>query len=99
MLDIRGMIDKAEEIYNLEEGTILRHTRTKTVADARATAMYAARTLTRYSFPEIAEVFQRDHSTVMHNCNKIVKVLKKGCKNRTYCNTIKLISELSGVII
>ena len=34
-------------------------------------AMYLVRKLTSYSLPEIGKVFGRDHTTVMHACNKI----------------------------
>ena len=45
--------------------------RMKQLAHARAVAMFLCRTLTKASFPEIARVFNKDHSTVLAACRKI----------------------------
>jgi len=51
--------------------------RTEKIANARQTAMYLARELTRASLPKIgAEFGGRDHTTVMHACNKIRSAAK-----------------------
>ena len=43
--------------------------RSKDVAYPRQMSMYMIRQ--EYSFPDIAKIFKRDHTTVMHACNKI----------------------------
>ena len=45
--------------------------RSKDVAYPRQIAMYMIRQELEYSFPDIAKIFKRDHTTVMHACNKI----------------------------
>ena len=45
--------------------------RSKDVAYPRQMAMYMIRQELEYSFPDIAKIFKRDHTTVMHACNKI----------------------------
>jgi chromosomal replication initiator protein len=46
--------------------------RTRNLARPRQMAMHLARELTDLSFPEIGQAFGgRDHSTVLHACNKI----------------------------
>ena len=45
--------------------------RSKDVAYPRQMAMYMIRQELEYSFPDIAQIFKRDHTTVMHACNKI----------------------------
>ena len=45
--------------------------RSKDVASPRQMAMYMIRQELEYSFPDIAKIFKRDHTTVMHACNKI----------------------------
>ncbi|MFA4843699.1 MAG: chromosomal replication initiator protein DnaA [Candidatus Margulisiibacteriota bacterium] len=51
--------------------------RTANIALARQTAMYLARTLTAASLPKIgAEFGGRDHTTVLHACEKIRQALK-----------------------
>lgn len=43
------------------------------IAEARQIAMYLMRRFLRYSYPTIGQIFQRDHSTVMHGCDKIMR--------------------------
>ena len=45
--------------------------RSTDVAYPRQMAMYMIRQELEYSFPDIAKIFKRDHTTVMHACNKI----------------------------
>ena len=45
--------------------------RSKDVAYPRQMSMYMIRQELEYSFPDIAKIFKRDHTTVMHACNKI----------------------------
>ena len=45
--------------------------RSKDVAYPRQMAMYMIRQELECSFPDIAKIFKRDHTTVMHACNKI----------------------------
>ena len=45
--------------------------RSQDVAYPRQMAMYMIRQELEYSFPDIAKIFKRDHTTVMHACNKI----------------------------
>ena len=45
--------------------------RSKDVAYPRQMAMYMIRQELEYSFPDSAKIFKRDHTTVMHACNKI----------------------------
>jgi chromosomal replication initiator protein len=50
--------------------------RSKSVSHPRQVAMYLARTLTRHSLEEIGGYFGgRDHTTVMHACDKIKRLL------------------------
>jgi chromosomal replication initiator protein len=51
--------------------------RTKEVAMARQVAMYLSRELTRHSLPDIGRYFGgRDHTTVLHGCEKIKELLE-----------------------
>ncbi|MBX5435776.1 MAG: chromosomal replication initiator protein DnaA [Alicyclobacillaceae bacterium] len=51
--------------------------RTKDVAFPRQLAMYLARELTDLSLPRIGAAFGRDHTTVLHACEKIAKELTR----------------------
>ncbi|MDO5142550.1 MAG: chromosomal replication initiator protein DnaA [Eubacteriales bacterium] len=50
---------------------MISHNRSKDVAYPRQMSMYMIRQELEYSFPDIAKIFKRDHTTVMHACNKI----------------------------
>lgn len=69
------LINEIENYYHLKQGVLLKRTRTKTVAHARIVAMYVMRKLYNYSFMEIGDYFNRDHSTVIKNCKKVVNCL------------------------
>lgn len=67
--------------------------RTKNLAHPRQIAMYLCRELTDLSLPKIGENFgNRDHTTVMHACEKISKQMKTDESLR------KLISEFKSSI-
>ena len=52
--------------------------RSKAIAYPRQIAMYLARQLTDFSLPEIGDQFGgRDHTTVIHACDKIENDLKE----------------------
>ena len=57
--------------YSMPVDQILTNKRSKDTVRPRQMAMYLVRKLTNYSLPEIGKVFGRDHTTVMHACNKI----------------------------
>lgn len=63
--------------YNLSFTDLKGKKRTKNVMLPRQIAMYIARELTEYSTTELgAEFGGRDHTTVMHSCQKIDDLLK-----------------------
>lgn len=51
---------------------IVGQSRARTITAARACAMAVVRAATDLSFPEIGEVFDRDHTTVMHHVAKVL---------------------------
>lgn len=50
--------------------------RTKNLVRARQVAMYLAREITQQSLPEIGRRFGRDHTTVMHACERITEAIR-----------------------
>lgn len=67
--------------------------RTQAIAYPRQIAMYLARDLTDRSLLEIGEEFGgRDHTTILHACDKIQKELKKEQKTKDLLN--KLTSKI-----
>ncbi len=65
------------EYFNLKPGILLSKKRTKNIVTARHIAMFLSRELTDYSLPMIGDFFGgKDHTTVIHSCNKIKEQLK-----------------------
>jgi len=68
---------------------MLSSTRSKSVTYPRQLAMYLIREKLGFSFPDIAKIFQRDHTTVIHAYHKI----EEDCKKSQEMN--ELIGKLS----
>jgi chromosomal replication initiator protein len=65
------------EKYKLKLEDILSHKRSKDIAEPRQIAMYLCREMTDISLPRIGSKFGRDHTTVIHACEKISKMRKE----------------------
>lgn len=65
------------DYYSITIGELSAKKRNREVALPRQVAMYLVRTLTDMSLPKIGDVFGgRDHTTVMHACDKILGDMK-----------------------
>ena len=86
---------KVAQYFNINLLDMKARKRTKTVVYPRQVAMYLSRDLTDLSLPEIGGSFGgRDHTTVMHACDKIEKGCKSDEKVRWIIN--KLVLEIKG---
>ena len=71
-ITIQDIQMKVGQYYNLKLEDFKARKRTKAVAFPRQVAMYLAREITDFSLPKIGEAFGgRDHTTVLHACDKI----------------------------
>ncbi len=71
-LSISFIKQKICDYFKLTEAELSSKNRTRELSYARQLAMYLSRELTNVSLPRIGENFgNRDHSTVMHACDKI----------------------------
>ncbi len=86
-----SMVQKAvADYYGLTVDVLKGKKKSKNIAYPRMLAMYLSRMLTDESFPKIGLEFgARDHSTVMHACDKIVLDLKNNKKLQEIINEIK----------
>lgn len=84
----------AEE-FNIKLDDFNSKKRTKAIAFPRQIAMYLTRDLTDLSLPKVGEEFGgRDHSTVIHACDKIATMMKKDINLK---NTIdNIVKHLEG---
>lgn len=82
-LTIQFIQRKVCDYFNISTTDMCAKTRIKEVAYARQIAMYLARELTNVTLPKIGETFgNRDHSTVMHACDKIKGMIKEDFDTR-----------------
>jgi chromosomal replication initiator protein len=75
--------------YNITLEELCGQKRSKGIVQPRQVAMYLSRSLTNGSFPEIGDAFgKRDHSTVIHACNKIEREMEADANFRRVVNHI-----------
>lgn len=67
--------------------------RSNDITFPRQIGMYLCRTLTNESFPKIGDSFgKRDHTTVMHACNKIENDIKENFNTKLIVESVKKIA-------
>jgi len=59
------IIHLVEQQYQLPNGSIIAYNRRKRTAEARAVALVLSRRYCTHSYPELGEIFNRDHSTLI----------------------------------
>ncbi len=78
------------EFYNIRPEDLSSQRRNRDLAYPRQVAMYLLREMTGMSLPKIGEFFGgRDHTTVMHACEKISQEAKKSGELRSMIEDIK----------
>ncbi len=74
---LESVLEATAAYHNLTVDDLLGPRRTKKIAAARQQAMYLAREATEASLPQIgAALGGRDHTTIMHGCNKIAELIE-----------------------
>lgn len=77
LVSIKEIVKIVSEFYNIEENSIYEKVRRKEVVKPRQLIMYILREDFSVSYPSIGEKLgNRDHTTVIHSCNKIKNNLK-----------------------
>lgn len=88
--DIQKIQRVVAEYYNVSVDDLKSKKRVATIAFPRQIAIYLSRLLTDESFPRIGMEFGgRDHSTVIHSCDKIDKEIKENKQLENIINEIK----------
>ena len=76
-VSVREIIKVVADFYGVEEGSIYEKTRRKEVVKPRQIIMYILREDFHISFPTIGDKLGgRDHTTVIHSCEKIREEVK-----------------------
>jgi len=77
------------DYFNISNSELCSKNRTKDLAYSRQIAMYLARELTNASLPKIGSSFGgRDHTTVMHACDKIKALLIDDQETKSIVNVL-----------
>ncbi len=77
LLSYKEVVKIISDFYKIEEETIYEKTRKKEVIKPRQIIMYILREDFSISYPSIGEKLGgRDHTTVIHSCEKIKKDIK-----------------------
>jgi len=64
--------------YSISAEHLRGERRHQKIADIRMIGYWCYRELTELSFPQIGRVFNRDHSTVLHGCKRVDKLIRDG---------------------
>ncbi|MDD5680531.1 MAG: chromosomal replication initiator protein DnaA [Candidatus Omnitrophica bacterium] len=88
-ITIDSIQQKVAQYFDIRLADMRSKKRNKAIAYPRQIAMYLSRDLTDFSLPEIGEQFGgRDHSTVMHACEKVYKDMESKNGVREMVNKI-----------
>lgn len=103
-VSIKDVVRAVCEFYNIEEKTLYEKTRRKEVVKPRQIAMYILRQDFNTSYPYIGQKLGgRDHTTVIHACEKIKASLKNNSSLEQEIDSIKNViysgQEMSGATI
>jgi chromosomal replication initiator protein len=74
---VQDVVDKIARFYNIDPSSIYEKTRKKEVVKPRQLIMYILREDFQVSYPAIGQKLGgRDHTTVIHSCEKIKHDMK-----------------------
>jgi chromosomal replication initiator protein len=92
IVSIKDIVKTVSDFYNIEEELIYEKTRKKEVIKPRQIIMYLLREEFSNSYPSIGEKLGgRDHTTVMHACEKIKEGIEK---NQTLADEINQLKSI-----
>lgn len=73
----KKVIQVVTEHFNLKENDVLKKIRKKEYVEARSVVIYFLREICQYSYSYIGEIFNKDHTTILHSYEKVVEKMKK----------------------
>ncbi|HEY1037612.1 MAG TPA: chromosomal replication initiator protein DnaA [Candidatus Paceibacterota bacterium] len=89
-ISVKDVVKAVSAFYNIEEESIYNKTRRQEVVKPRQLTMYILREDYNISFPSIGQKLgNRDHTTVMHSCEKIRNELKNNPDLTSELNQIR----------
>lgn len=89
-ISVKDVVRAVSSFYNIEEEAIYNKTRRQEVVKPRQLTMYILREFYNISFPSIGQKLGgRDHTTVIHSCEKIKGELKMNSELQSEINQIR----------
>ncbi len=89
-ISVKDVVKAVSAFYNIDEESIYNKTRRQEVVKPRQLTMYILREDYNISFPSIGQKLgNRDHTTVMHSCDKIKNELKTNSELINEINQIR----------
>ena len=76
LVSIPNIQKTVADYFGLRHGDLVSKRRQRSVVRPRQMAMTLAKELTEHSLPEIGEAFSRDHTTVLHACRVVRKLVE-----------------------
>lgn len=90
VLSIEYIQDVVAKFFGISIDDLKGSRRSSDVVFPRQIAMYLCKSVAQISFPKIGQAFgKRDHSTVMHACEKIEKEMKEKQTTKSVVETVK----------
>jgi len=91
-LAITDVVDKVARYYDIDQASIYEKTRRKEVVKPRQIIMYILREDFQVSYPAIGKKLGgRDHTTVIHSCEKIKNELKTNTELEEEITQVRLL--------
>lgn len=82
--------ETVSKYFNIEVKELIGNKRSNDIVFPRQIAMYLCRTVPQLSLPQIGKDFgNRDHTTVMHACNKIESEMKENKNTKLIVESVK----------
>jgi chromosomal replication initiator protein len=91
---VNEIIEAVSKTYSVSSKEILGKKRSQNIMAPRHTAMFLTRVLTTLSYPEMGDVFKRDHSSIQHAVKKMRNVYQSNPDKTT---EIDLVGEHLGI--
>lgn len=89
-VDIESIQDYISNRFNIKKADLLGKKRKAQFAFPRQIAMYLCRQVVGESYPQIAQAFNRDHTTILHAYEKISKEIEKDEEIKQLIDDIKM---------
>jgi chromosomal replication initiator protein len=94
---IEGIQKVVADYFQIKVADLRAKKRTLSIVKPRQIAMYLVRELTGHSLPEIGEFFGgKDHTTVLHSCNKIASEKEKDIGMRNLLDKLTSLLKKEG---